>query len=244
MADLKKQLEEKAEVKEKAEEVKANEQADQAIASDHAAAMSSPDDKHENATEQYSEKIIQVMQELHSKDYDYIPPQPFSIPPASAAAPPGVPAPISMTPLVTLSMGNAVGFSTSGATIYGGGGATGSDAAADIGPRDALQYSAAVINGTVGSDTIYAEGPLVGNSNPAISVGNYAKEFILQVAGYFTSLNDILISGLPSYVSIVGGTDNGDGTWTLPSSYASNGSTFKLVYDKDGWVPSGETPLT
>ncbi len=191
----------------------------------------------EASVEQMVEKAQKIIENLHSSDYDYTPPHEFTPPPAAAASPPGVPAPISMTPIVTLFMGNVVGTTydttTSPGTtiIYGGGGATGSTSVDQIGPRNALQFSAATITGTSGNDLIYAQGPDLGNANPSVSTSNYAKEFVLNVAGYFITLNDIEFSGVPAGVTIVGATDNSGGSWTLPADYAIKQNTFKMIYD-------------
>ncbi len=191
----------------------------------------------ENSVENMVEKAQKIIDDLHSHDYSYVPPHEFTPPPQAAASPPGVPAPISLTPVTTLFMGNVVGTSydttTSPGTtiIYGGGGATGSDSAAQIGPRNSLQFSAATIAGTGGDDLIYAEGPALGNPNPAVSTSNYAKEFILNVAGYFITLNDISFTGVPTGVSIVGATNNGGGNWTLPADYVKHAQSFTMIYD-------------
>ncbi len=191
--------------------------------------------KTEDAAAQAVDAVQKIAEELHSKDYDYSPPLEFKPPPSPFSGPAGVPAPISMTPLVLLTMGNVVGTEMSGATFYGGGGATGSDAAARLGPRDALQFSTASITGTTGNDIIYAEGPLVGNTNPAIDTSLYAKQFLLRVAGYFTELDDIVFQGLPSYVTVSGASLQADGSWVLPADYVISQESFELVYDKDAW---------
>ncbi len=191
----------------------------------------------EASVEQMVEKAQKIIENLHSDDYDYVPPHEFTPPRPAAASPPGVPAPISLTPVTTLFMGNAVGTTYDTATspgttiIYGGGGAVGSSADDEIGPRNSLQFSAATIAGTSGNDLIYAEGPAVGNSNPSVSTSNYAKEFILNVAGYFITLNDIEFSGVPTGVTIVGATDNGGGSWTLSADYVKQAQTFTMIYD-------------
>lgn len=191
----------------------------------------------EATVEAMVEKAQKIIDNLHDKDYSYVPPHEFVPPPAAAASPPGVPAPISLTPVTTLFMGNMVGttydtVTSPGTTIiYGGGGAVGSDSAASIGPRNALQFSSATIAGTSGNDLIYAEGPALGNANPAVSTSNYAKEFILNVAGYFITLDDIAFSGVPAGVTIVGATDHGGGNWTLSADYVKHAQAFSMVYD-------------
>mgnify|MGYP003392982253 CR=1 FL=1 len=191
----------------------------------------------EATVEAMVEKAQKIIDNLHDRDYNYVPPHEFVPPPAAAASPPGVPAPISLTPVTTLFMGNVVSTSydttTSPGTtiIYGGGGAVGSDSAASIGPRNSLQFSSATIAGTAGDDLIYAEGPALGNSNPAVSTSNYAKEFILNVAGYFITLDDIAFSGVPAGVTIVGATDHGGGNWILSADYVKHAQSFSMIYD-------------
>jgi hypothetical protein len=191
----------------------------------------------EASVEQLVQNAQQIDDSLHNHDYDYTPPQQFAPPTTAVGAPPGVTPPINLTPIVNLYMGNVVGTTDSTTdnpgytTYYGGGGAVGSDPTSQIGPRDALQFSAATITGDNGNDIIYAEGPLVGNTDPAVSnSAYYAKAFIINVAGYFTELNDITFSGVPTGVSIVGATNEGNGTWVLPSSYALSSTVFTMVY--------------
>lgn len=188
-------------------------------------------------TEASIEKLVQqakiIEENLHKNDYEYVAPHQYQPPSAPFSAAPGVPPPLSLTPVVALSIGNVVGTTTSGADIYGGGGADGSSASDGIGPRDALQFSAATITGTAGADVIYANGPLVGNDTPAVDRSNNAKEFLLTVAGYFTTLDDIQFSGVPAEVTIEGATDNGGGSWTLPSSYVLTNQSFRMIYDMD-----------
>lgn len=191
----------------------------------------------EASVEATVEKAQKIIENLNTSNYDYTPPHEFTPPPGASASPPGVPAPISLTPVVTLFMGNVVGTTYDTTTmpgttiIYGGGGAVGSEAASQIGPRNSQQFSTASIVGTSGNDLIYAQGPAVGNTDPATSTTMYAKEFNLNVAGYFITMNDIVFSGVPTGVSIVGATDNGDGTWTLPSEYVTNNDSFTMIYD-------------
>ena len=220
------------------------EQQDQQDAKDaQAAQVSTLTVNTEQSVEQLISNIKAIDENIHKSDYDYVPPHQFDPPPAPLASPAGVPPPISLTPLATLFMGNVVGTTSSvigGVNyIYGGGGADGTDPAAQLGPRDALQYSPATIAGTSGNDVIYADGTLVGNTDPATARTMNAKEFLLNVAGYFTQLNDISISGVPSGVAIVGATNNGGGNWTLPSSYVLQNQAFTIVYDMDAWRTSG-----
>ncbi len=239
---LEKKLEEQKEQEEKIKEQaqKLEEAKEQIETQDHQAQEKEVQQSEEKTAEAFAEKIEKVVEQLHSKDYDYVPPQEYKPPPAPFSGPAGVPAPISMTPLVLLTMGNVVGTTTSGADIYGGGGVVGSDATAKLGPRDALQFSATTIEGTAGDDVIYAEGPLVGNTNPAVDTSLYAKQFLLRVAGYFTELNDIVIRGLPSYMTITGATLQGDGSWVLPSAYVVSQQAFEIIYDKDAWRAGGD----
>ncbi len=199
----------------------------------------------EATVEQLVQQVEKIQDNLHKSDYDYTPPHQYQPPPSPVASPAGVPPPISMTPLVTLYVGNVVGTtidttSHPGFTyIYGGGGAEGSGAISQLGPRDALQFSAASIQGTDGDDVIYTGGPLVGNPDPIVDRSYNAKEFMLNVAGYFTTLDDITISGLPPGVMIIGATDNGGGKWTLPSSYVIHANSFAMYYSMDLWRTSG-----
>jgi len=189
------------------------------------------------------EAMIQQLQndsdKLHSKDYDYSPPPHYDPPPSAISPPAGVPPPISLTPIVTLFMGNVLDpqlpvVVNGVSVISGAGGASGSDPTAQIGPRDALQFSSDTINGTAGNDLIYADGLPVGNANPSVDSSHYAKSFILNVAGYFTSLNDITFSGVPTGATISGATETSPGTWVLPSSYVTTNEAFTLTYSTTG----------
>lgn len=189
----------------------------------------------EASLEKLVEQAEKIQENLHTSDHDYVPPPTFNPPASSPPSAPGVPPPISMTPFVSILIGNSVGTTVSGSNLYGGGGASGTGAESSIGPRNPLQFSAATITGTSGDDTIYTNGPLTGNNNPAVDRSNNAKEVLLNVAGYFTSLNDIVIEGVPAGVSILGATDSGGGRWILPSSYGTEGTPFLLIYDMDAW---------
>lgn len=189
----------------------------------------------ETAVSKMLEEVRRIEENLHTSDKEYSEPVTFKPPPAPFSATPGLPSPISLTPIASISMGNVVGTTTAGSDIYGGGGAIGSESSAYIGPRDPLQFSAATITGTSGNDVIYANGPLSGNDNPTIDRSNNTKEFLLNVAGYFTTLNNVIVSGVPVGVSFIGATDNGDGTWTIPSSTITNNTPVTMVYSMDAW---------
>ncbi len=212
---------------------------------DHQAQVSALTVNTEASVEQLVAKAQHIEESLHRSDYDYVPPHQYELPPAPVASPPGVPPPISLTPIVNLFMGNVVGTTTvagSGVTyIYGGGGAASTGSDAQLGPHDALQFSAASIAGTSGNDIIYANGPLVGNNTPATDRSHNAKEFSLSVAGYFTSLNDVEISGVPDGVTIVGATSSGGGTYILPSATVTDHQTFTIIYDMDSWRGGSNT---
>lgn len=204
----------------------------------------------EASVEQMVQKVEKIQENLHRSDYDYVAPAQYKVAVHASSPPPGVPPPISMTPIVSLYMGNVVGteYNTTDnpgyVTYYGGGGAYGSTSEAQLGPRNALQYSAAVIDATAQGSAdciIYAEGPLVGNATPATDHSTYyAKEFILNVAGYFTSLDDITIKNVPTGASIVGATDMGNGVWILPKSYVLKETAFTIVYNTSAYVAGGD----
>jgi Ca2+-binding RTX toxin-like protein len=195
----------------------------------------------EASLEKLVEEAKKIEENLHRSDSEYNEPVHFQPPPAPFSATPGVPPPISLTPFVSITIGNVVGTTTAGGNIYGGGGATGTGADALLGPRDSLQFSAATIDGTSGNDTIYASGTLVGNPDPTTDRSNNAKEVLLNVSGYFTSLNDVIISGVPTGVSIDGATDRGDGTWAISRTDVANSVPFKIVYDMDSWRSGSDT---
>jgi len=195
----------------------------------------------EGSVEQLVKEAQKIDENLHRKDYDYVPPHPYNPPPSPVTSANGVPAPISLTPFVSITLGNVVGTTVVGNSLYGGGGAIGTGADAFLGPRDPLQFSAATITGTAGNDIIYTSGPLVGNSNPVVDRSNNAREIILNVAGYFTSLKNITISGVPDSVSILGATNSGGGVWILPSTYATQTVAFSIIYDMDAWRSGSNT---
>ena len=192
------------------------------------------------SVEKLAANVVKIVENMHSTDNAYVAPHVFDAPPIAPPPPAGVPAPISMTPIVTLFMGNVVGTTSSMTanpgyvTYYGGGGADGSDALAGIGPRNALQFSAATIDttATAGNVIVYAQGPLVGNLSPETTghTAYYTKQFSLNVAGYFTSLEDVKISGVPDSMTIVGATSTGNGNWTLASDTVVKGGTFTITY--------------
>ncbi len=228
------------EAKAQAETEKEQHKQDESSSSSSQSTSSTSQNTEGSAAEKMLDKAQKIIQNLHTSDYSYEPPHEYKPPPQASASPPGVPPPLSLTPITTLFMGNVVSTTYDTTTmpgttiIYGGGGAAGSGADAQIGPRNALQFSAATITGTAGNDLIYAQGPAVGNSNPAVSTSNYAKQFILNVAGYFITLDDVQISGVPAGVSILGATDNGGGNWTLSSSSVLAQDSFTLIYDTAG----------
>jgi Ca2+-binding RTX toxin-like protein len=196
------------------------------------------------------EKMVQegqkIQDNLHKSDYDYVPPSQYEVVSMSVTPPPGVAPPISMTPIVTLFMGNVVGTTLDTdvnpgyTTYYGGGGAAGSDAAAQLGPRSSMQFSAATIAAGNGNNIIYTQGPLVGNANPAADHSTYyAKEMLISVAGYFTTLDDITIKNVPAGVSIIGATDMGGGVWVLPKDYVLTQTPFVICYDTSNFAPGG-----
>lgn len=189
----------------------------------------------ETAVEKMVEEVRKIEENLHRSDKEYSEPVTFKPPPAPFSAAPGLPPPISLTPLASISMGNVVGTTVVGSNIYGGGGAAGSESSAYIAARDPLQFSAATITGTAGNDVIYTNGPLTGNPNPALDRSNNAKEFLLNVAGYFTSLNNVVVSGVPAGVTFIGAANNGDGTWTIPSTSITNNTPVTMVYNMDAW---------
>lgn len=200
----------------------------------------------EGSVEKMVENLQEIEENLHKSDYDYVPPTEYQISHNMTAPPPGVQAPISMTPIVTLFMGNVVGTTVSmddnpGYTsLYGGGGASGSEATSRLGPRNALQFSPALIEGDDTDCIIYAQGPLVGNLDPAADNSSlYSKQFVLSVAGYFTTLEDITITGVPADVTIVGATDMGDGTWILPAVYGIEQQPFTILYNTGSYVENG-----
>ncbi len=172
------------------------------------------------------------LDKLHDKAADPVPPEPFE---PQAAPAPGVgaaPNPVSLTPLVVISLGNVVTSGTPVAgVIDGGGGPAGTGALDGVGVRDELQFATETLSGTGGDDVIHADGSAVGGT------GRFAKEMAIQISGYFTKLSDTFtLSGLPASVDVaVNGTivaKNADGSVTLPISLISDsGATFKLIYD-------------
>lgn len=231
--DLQKELEELNAKLEKQQ--KQIEQQKQQIAEQSQNSKGGSGQETDGSLEKLVEEAEKIEENLHTSDHEYVPPPTFNPPATSPPAAPGVPPPISMTPFVSIVIGNSVGTTVSGSNIYGGGGASGTGAEASIGPRNPLQFSAATITGTAGNDVIYTNGPLSGNSAPATDRSNNAKEVLLNVAGYFTSLDDIIIEGVPSGVSIQGATDTGGGRWVLPASFGTDGTPFLLIYDMDAW---------
>lgn len=74
----------------------------------------------ETSVEKLVEEAKKIQENLHRSDKDYADPTHFTPPAAPFAATPGVPPPISLTPFVSISMGNVVGTTVSGNNIYGG----------------------------------------------------------------------------------------------------------------------------
>lgn len=139
---------------------------------------------------------------------------------------------LQIAPTAVLSMGNVIGGSTSGSTIYGAGGAAGSGASKNVGARDSLQVAYETIAGTTGNDILVANGAAVGSD------GKFIKEFLITVGGSFKSLSTvtIVITGtLPAGFSIDGATQTATGansaTWTLPTSYLTTNQTFTITYN-------------
>lgn len=181
----------------------------------------------DSTVEKLVQEIGKQVDKLHDKAADPVPVAPYE---PQAAAAPGVgaaPNPVSLTPLVVISLGNVVGVTgTSGA--IDGSGATGATTALDgIGVRDAGQFAGETITGSAGNDTILADGAAVGGT------GHFAKAMSIQISGYFTKLDTLTISGLPADVGIdaAGAVHNADGSWTLPITYVTDETaSFKLVY--------------
>jgi Ca2+-binding RTX toxin-like protein len=182
----------------------------------------------DSTVEKLVQEISKQVDKLHDKAADPVPVEPYE---PQAAAAPGVgaaPNPVSLTPLVVISLGNVVGTTTSGGTIDGAGASGATTSLDDIGVRDEGQFAGETITGTSGNDTIVADGTAVGGS------GHFAKDMSIQISGYFTKLETLTITGLPADVSIVatGAVHNADGSWTLPITYITDDTaSFKLVYD-------------
>lgn len=182
----------------------------------------------DTTVEKLVQEISKEVAKLHDKAADPVPVEPYE---PQAAAAPGVgaaPNPVSLTPLVVISLGNVVGATSSGGTIDGAGASGATTSLDDIGVRDEGQFASETITGTAGNDTIVADGAAVGGT------GYFAKEMSIQISGYFTKLETLTISGLPADVSIVatGAVHNADGSWTLPITYITDDTaSFKLVYE-------------
>jgi Ca2+-binding RTX toxin-like protein len=105
------------------------------------------------------------------------------------------------------------------------------------------------LTGTAGGDIIYADGfkQLTNGGNTAVAhaaldaetgqapTGTafyYAKEVMLNVAGYIRRLDSITVSGLPDGISVEGGTSLGGGGWSIPTtSVVPTAKGLTLVYD-------------
>ncbi len=190
----------------------------------------------DSTVEKLVQEIGKQVDKLHDKAADPVPVEPYE---PQAAAAPGVgaaPNPVSLTPLVVISLGNVVGATASGGTIDGAGASGATTSLDDIGVRDEGQFASETIAGTSGNDVIVADGTAVGGT------GHFAKEMSIQISGYFTKLDTLTITGLPADVSIVaaGAVHNADGSWTLPITYITDETaSFKLVYNTHETGTSG-----
>ncbi len=183
----------------------------------------------DTTVEKLVQKVDQQARTLHNKAADPEPPKPFDPPPKNSEGVGAAPAPVSLLPLVTLTMGNVI-KGDNDAAFPGFGGAAGTNADAGFGPRDPNQFSTELITGTAGNDTIVADGSSVGNAGTG--GGHFAKEFLLQAAGYFRSLNSVTVTGLPAGLSIEhnGSTYAGGASISLPVSAITKGEPFKIIY--------------
>ncbi len=204
--------------------------------------------------EKMVEEVAKEVSKLHDKAADPVPVEPFEAPAAPAAGVGAAPNPVSLTPLLVLNMGNVVSTDTT-SPYDGGGGVSGSDALSHIDIRDSLQIKMETITGTGGADVVYADSSSVGgvsynadgtvrgsaaaasaaDDSPLVNgLSYFAKEFSVQISGYFTTLTGITvtISGNTSAISIEGGTENppGSGVWDLPLTTLTDEKTFKIVY--------------
>lgn len=181
--------------------------------------------------------------------FDPAPVKPYEPPPPAADIPGSQPVTSKIPLYSSLSEGNVVGTRTTGAVIAGAGGPSGSSTADGIVARDALQYGRETLTGTAGDDIILADGfhqlnnggntqaayDLLDKETGAAPTGTafyYAKEIMLNVAGYVRRLDSVTISGLPDGVSIQGATSLGGGAWSVPvSSVVPTSKALVLVYD-------------
>ena len=182
----------------------------------------------DTTVEKLVQEVTKEVNQLHDKAADPVPVEPYE---PQAAAAPGVgaaPNPVSLTPLVVISLGNVVGVTGTSGTISGAGTSGATTSLDDLGVRDPGQFAGELITGSAADDVITADGAAVGGT------GHFAKEMSIQISGYFTKLDTLTISGLPSDVSIdaAGAVRNADGSWTLPITYITDETaSFKLVYE-------------
>jgi len=143
-----------------------------------------------------------------------VPPSLFS-PPSSGATPSSFP------PILLVDILNVVEQGQNGNIIYGGGG----DPTTVGNASPGAQMMAETISGSAGADVIYSDATqYLGNG--------FAKILHFQAAGNITTLNTLTIQNIPAGWTIVGATDIGGGSWTLPLNglVTSNGFDIKLMY--------------
>lgn len=203
----------------------------------------------DGTVEKLLEKAEAMDNAIRKAAFDPAPIQAYE-PPAASSDTPGSQPVTSKIPLyASLSEGNVVGVQTDGATLYGAGGPSGSSTADGIQTRDALQYGKETLTGTAGGDIIFADGfkQLTNGGNTAVAYAAldtetgqaptgtafyYAKEVMLNVAGYIRRLDSITVSGLPDGISVEGGTSLGGGGWSIPTaSVVPTAKALTLVYD-------------
>lgn len=213
----------------------------------------------ESAVDKLVEKAEAMEADIRKKAFDPAPAQVYEPPPSGPDAPPGQPNTYKIPMYVSLAEGNVVNTTANqvGNTFYGSGGPSGSALADGILAGDAKQYGTETLTGTAAPETFYADGFYKASGTWATTGANllndaaayaaldndtgraptgtafyYAKEVQLNVAGYVRSATSVTVSGLPDGVSIEGGTQNADGTWSIPvGSVFPTSSTLTLVYD-------------
>ncbi len=189
----------------------------QAEAQSQSEQMSPVAEASDATVEKMVEAVEKQVSKLHDKAADPAPVEAFEPPTAPAAGVGAAPNPVSLTPLLVLSMGNVSDTSASSGTTYQGtGGVADSAVLKYIDARDALQITMETIAGTAGNDVIYADGTSVGGvsysaTGTVSGTATFAKDFAVQISGYFTTLTavTVTISGNSTPISIVGGTDLG-----------------------------------